>query len=581
MLFNYLTLCTLYLEKMRYNPKKEQYPYVITDLEQWPLTKLARDKENFLKEVDDYTVAYFLKTLSGDEISDEIARTIFLEKKRSKDEPWRVDNPKQDKKFWDKVSKSLIRKSLDKDADEQKSVLKNNEKLLHRIISRYSEEIVGRFRVKTYVFARTFLTMAFTRLLNSVATKNAFKFFSRRYQLQQKIQAIGEIEHIRALSKKGTVVIVPTHFSNLDSILIGLTVDFIGVPALSYGAGLNLFNTGILAFFMNRLGAYRIDRRKKSKIYIETLKSYSTLSIKRGTHSLFFPGGTRARSGMIEKKLKMGLIGTVIEAQRMLLDEGKDDKIFIVPMVLGYHFVLEAKSLIEQHLKRTGEEKYLVPNDEFTSYRKMASFVYQFFSSSSEIVVSFGKPMDVFGNFVDTEGNSFDKRGNPIELKDYFTSNGQLTEDLQRDQEYTKLLANIIVKRLHAENIVLSSHMMAFTAFNIIRAKHPNLDIYGILRLREEDLIIPRDEFLHAIYQLRKQLFELAAAKRLKIQEIIKAKEISDLLKDGLHHLGTYHPEKVLKKNKNGDYITDSLKLLYYYHNHLVGYELERTVKWL
>ncbi|MFK7947659.1 MAG: 1-acyl-sn-glycerol-3-phosphate acyltransferase, partial [Saprospiraceae bacterium] len=456
-----------------------------------------------------------------------------------------------------------------------------NEKLLHRIISRYSEEIVGRFHVKTYLFARTFLTMAFTRLLNSAASKNAFKFFSRRYQLQQKIQAIGEIEHIRELSKKGTVVIVPTHFSNLDSILIGLTVDFIGVPAVSYGAGLNLFNTGVLAFFMNRLGAYRIDRRKKSKLYIETLKSYSTLSIKRGTHSLFFPGGTRARSGMIEKKLKMGLIGTVIEAQRMMIEEEQKDKVFIVPMVLGYHFVLEAKSLIEQHLKRTGEEKYLVPNDEFGSNRKLASFVYQFFGSSSEIIVSFGKPMDVFGNFVDIEGNSFDKRGNAIELRDYFTSNGKLTKDIQRDYQYTKLLADVIVKRLHAENIVLSSQMMAFTAFNIIRAKHPNLDIYGILRLREEDLIIPRDEFLHAIYQLRKQLFELAAAKRLRISAIIKSDEISDLLKDGLNHLGTYHPEKVLKKNRNGDYVTDSLKLLFYYHNHLVGYELERTVKWI
>lgn len=567
---------------MRYNPKKEQYPYVIPDLEEWPLVKLTKDKENFLKEVNDYTIDYLLKLVDDeDKISDEIARAIYLEKKRLKEEPWRVDNPKQEKKFWNSISKSLIRKSLDRDETESQAVLDNNKKLLQQVIQRYAEEIVGRFYTRTHRFARTFLTMAFTRLLNSVASKNAFKFFSRRYQLQQKIQAMGEIEHIRELSKKGTVVIVPTHFSNLDSILIGLTVDFIGVPALSYGAGLNLFNTGILAFFMNRLGAYRIDRRKKSKLYIETLKAYSTLSIKRGTHSLFFPGGTRSRSGLIEKKLKMGLIGTVIEAQRMMLNDKADDKVFIVPMVLGYHFVLEAKSLIEQYFKRTGEAKYLVPNDEFASYRKIANFVNQFFGSSSEIIVSFGKPIDVFGNFVDEEGRSFDKRGNEIDLKDYFTSNGKLTEDLQRDQEYTKLLADVMVKRLHAENIVLSSQMIAFAAFNIIKAKHPKLDIYGILRLREEDLVIPRDEFLLAIYQLRKKLLELAAAKQLKISEIIGEDDISALLKDGLKHLGTYHPEKVLKKNKNGDFVTDSLKLLFYYHNHLVGYELERTVKWL
>lgn len=564
---------------MLYNPEKEQYPYVIPNLEDWPLVKLSKDKERFLAEVNDYTLNYLLDIFSEDEISDEIARTIYLEKKRSKEEPWRVD-PKSEQKFWSSISKALIKKSLDKTEEEKKEVLTNNKKILTRIISRYANEIVGRFHIKTYLFARTVLTVAFTRLLNSIAGKNALKFFSRRYQLQQKIKAIGEIEHIRELSKKGTVVIVPTHFSNLDSILIGLTVDFIGVPALSYGAGLNLFNTGILAFFMNRLGAYRVDRRKKSKIYIETLKAYSTLSIKRGTHSLFFPGGTRSRSGLIEKELKKGLVGTTIEAQRLIFEEKREDKVFVVPMVLGYHFVLEAKSLIEQHLKKTGEEKYLVPNDEFTSIRKRINFIYQFFGSDSEIIVSFGKPMDVFGNFVNENGDSFDKRGNPINLKDYFSSNGELVEDFQRDTEYTKLLAEVMVKRFHAENIVLSSQMMAFTAFNIIKAKHPNLDIYGILRLKNEDCKIPQDEFMLVFNHLRNKLLELASANRLKLSPIILNNDVKAIAKDGLKHLGTYHPEKVLKRDNQGNFVTDSLKLLYYYHNHLIGYELERSVKW-
>jgi glycerol-3-phosphate O-acyltransferase len=36
--------------------------------------------------------------------------------------------------------------------------------------------------------------------------------------------------------------------------------------------------------------------------------------IERGYHSLFFPGGTRSRSGMVEKRLKLGLAGTGVEA---------------------------------------------------------------------------------------------------------------------------------------------------------------------------------------------------------------------------------------------------------------------------
>ena len=86
---------------------------------------------------------------------------------------------------------------------------------------------------------------------------------------------------------------VPTHFSNLDSILIGWVIHVLGLPPFIYGAGLNLFNIKILAYFMNSLGAYKVDRRKKNPIYLEALKSYSNLAIQEGAHSLFFPGGTR------------------------------------------------------------------------------------------------------------------------------------------------------------------------------------------------------------------------------------------------------------------------------------------------
>lgn len=561
----------------RYDPKKERYPYVEPNLENWPLAKLTKDKVNFLKEVNEYAAKEISRNSTIEEISEEIARTVYLERLRSKEDPWRVDDPKVERRFWGAIKKDLVEKSLDNEADRE--VEANNQRLLSKIIERYAAEIAGSFRIKTYNFARSFLTMAFTRLLNSAASKNIFKIFSSRHRLQERIKAMGEIEEIRELCKKGTVVIVPTHFSNLDSILIGLTVDFIGVPAVSYGAGLNLFNVGVLAYFMNRLGAYRIDRRKKSKLYLATLKAYSNLSIKRGTHSLFFPGGTRARSGTIEKRLKMGMISSVIDAQRGIYEEGKDEKIFIVPMVLGYHFVLEAESLIEQHLKREGEEKYILEKDEFHSYWSIFKFIWKFFSTSSEIIVSFGKPMDVFGNMVNIEGESIDARGQEVEVKDYFSSNGVLTQDFQRDSEYTKLLANKIIDRFHKENIVLSSHVMAYAAFHIIKLRFPKLDIYGIMRLRYEDCAIEAADFKMAIANLQKQLIQLEKEEQVKLSLVLHG-ELDELIKDGIQNLGIYHPKKALKIDKEGNISTSSLKLLYYYHNHLVGYYLDKTVDW-
>src|SRR5690606_14935558 len=202
---------------------------------------------------------------------------------------------------------------------------------------RYSEEIVGTFRIKTFIFSRKFLTVFFNRLLNTAAGKKLHRIWGTKHQLYNKLLIHGDVEKTRSLMTKGTVVIVPTHFSNLDSILIGYAMDAVlGLPSFSYGAGLNLYNTGYTAYFMNRLGAYRVDRRTKNPVYLETLKSMSRLAITRGTNSLFFPGGTRSRSGHLETRLKMGLLGTAVEAQRALCQEGKDGKVFIVPLVLNY-----------------------------------------------------------------------------------------------------------------------------------------------------------------------------------------------------------------------------------------------------
>src|SRR5690625_7128854 len=101
---------------------------------------------------------------------------------------------------------------------------------------------------------------------------------------------------------------LPTHLSDLDISLIVYVIDTrVGIPAFAYGAGLNLYNFGPAAYFMNRLGAYRVDRRKKNPIYLETLKAMSTLSIKSGVNNLFFPGGTPTSSGPRERPIKHGV----------------------------------------------------------------------------------------------------------------------------------------------------------------------------------------------------------------------------------------------------------------------------------
>ncbi|MEM1322183.1 MAG: 1-acyl-sn-glycerol-3-phosphate acyltransferase [Bacteroidota bacterium] len=550
--------------------KPKIYPPVIDKIEDWPIYRLSEDRAAFIREIDEYTLNRLVMR-GSDKVRDVLATTVYLERIRVKEEPWKVDPPNE-RQYWRRMRKQLVAASDGKNEENNKEAA---QELLKKIIHRYSEEIVGTFNIKTFLFARKFLSVFFHRLLNTAANRNFRRIYSAKHKVHERLQVKGQIEAVRKLMKKGTVVVVPTHFSNLDSILIGYAMDAVmGLPSFSYGAGLNLYNTGYTAYFMNRLGAYRLDRRKKNPIYLETLKAMSTLSIQRGTNSLFFPGGTRSRSGKLEDKLKMGLLGTVVEAQRALCQENSDGKIFIVPLILSYHFVLEANYLIDQHLKRTGKEQYL---DASYSRRKILKFAWQLFSESSDITLSFGQPMDVLGNPIDEEGLSYDQHGNVIDIKEYFIGKGEIKEDLQREAEYTKILAERIVERYHKDNIVLSSHLLAFSIFNIFKQQNTSLDLYALLRLPPEDYTFPLPLVIKVIEQLRRVLFAMEAEGKIKLSEQIRW-ELEALIKDGVRNLGNYHALKPLKFNKEGDVISEDFKVLYYYHNRLDNYQLDQYI---
>ena len=113
--------------------------------------------------------------------------------------------------------------------------------------------------------------------------------------LDSRIHADGEIDIVRACAERGTIVVTPTHSSNMDSPAIGFGLMRAGLPPVTYGAGKNLFTNPFISFFMRNLGAYRVDRRLRFELYKDVLKEYSTVLLEHGYHSLFFPGGTRCR----------------------------------------------------------------------------------------------------------------------------------------------------------------------------------------------------------------------------------------------------------------------------------------------
>ncbi|MFN8321084.1 MAG: 1-acyl-sn-glycerol-3-phosphate acyltransferase [Chitinophagales bacterium] len=557
-----------------YKPSDYPLPYVIEDLKQWPIYKLTEHKEDFIAEVKAKVKLKIKERFATEKaLRSELAKVLYQERVRLTEKPWKAD-PKDEQQFWNKIKSKLIKIEQAED-----NSLLNEEELLDEIIDRYANEILGEFDPGAFGMARAILPQFFGRVL-SAAPGKWLKTVARNVRtIHEKIPITGDIEKIRHLSSKGTVIVVPTHFSNMDSIMVGWILNEMGLPAFTYGAGLNLFSIGLLSYFMGRLGAYKVDRRKKNTVYLETLKTYSTVAIQRGAHSIFFPGGTRSRSGHLEKKLKLGLLSTAIEAQKLHYKNFPSEtapKIYVVPCIINYHFVLEAPGLINDYLKETGKERYYKENDEYSTSFKLIRFMFKFFSASSSLSVSFGEVMDVVGNKVDDEGNSYNHLGQKINVKNYFLTNGELKDDEQRDGEYTKLLSERIVDNYYRYNVVLTSHLICFTLFEMIKRRYKAYDLFTLLRTPSEDIAIPYTEYTEAVSRVKEKLKLLTDAGEVHISPELRW-NIEKIIDHGMKNINMYHTASTI--TKNGDFMgTEDMKLLFYYHNRLEGYKLENMI---
>ncbi|MGB1247468.1 MAG: 1-acyl-sn-glycerol-3-phosphate acyltransferase [Chitinophagales bacterium] len=553
----------------------QQLDHVVPDVKDWPIYKVSQDKEAFLKEIIQRTQEEILaKFESPTALHDELKSVLFQEKNRLTKTPWKADSP-EEKTFWSEIKRKILLSSKEEDEDIR---YKKDKKILKKILDHYAHEIVANFEPAKYRKIRKILPWVFARLMNA-SPGESWKFLSKnRKTIYDKLKITGPIEHIRNLAKQGTVVVVPTHFSNLDSPTIGFVIDVIGLPAMTYGAGLNLFTLKLLSNWMGNLGAYKLDRRKKNTPYLELLKNYSTVALQRGVHSLFFPGGTRSRSGKIEKRLKLGLLSTAVEAQRQNLTNFQEEtakKIFIVPAVINYHFVMEAESLIKQHLAIEGKEQFIAEREDFSTSYKLIKLVYKFLTATAGMTISFATPLDVLGNEVNEEGKSINKIGQEVNIKDYFLRDGVMSEDKQRDFVYTKMLGEEIVKKFHSHNTVLTSHLLAFTAFQLIKRDYPNLDLFEFLRIPVDEIEIDYDTLRMEVEKVKNRVIELFAEEKLQVSHQIKG-ETDALIKHGLKNLGVYHAQMPLIKKDNNTVLTQDLKLLYFYHNRLEGYGLDK-----
>lgn len=522
----------------------------------------AEDRERAVEEVVTRVVSRALER-GPHALEAAVADTLFHERQR-------IDKERRGKER-DRALALLDRRRsrLLAGSDEERR------RLLREVAEEFAREVLGNFDPRVHALATRAVPFGLSALLHASSPRQLLRRFPE-LGLEDRLAVDGEVAHARALKDKGTIVCVPTHSSNLDSLVLGYGMHALGFPPLLYGAGLNLFQNPLISYFMRNLGAYKVDRRKTAPLYRDVLKEYATVSLEFGYDNLFFPGGTRARGGAVESKVKLGLLGTSLQAfANNLRRHRPKPRLFVIPVVLSYELVLEAETLVDDFLREQGKSRYIITDDEFASPRRILQFMKGILELDARIAFTFMPPMDPFGNKVDLEGDSLDGRGRKIEIDRYLRGpDGEIVDDAERDHEYTRELGEKLVDTFHRGNTVMPTHLACFTFFEELRRLNKGMDLYRLLRTGGTVESLTLGDVARAVEKVRERLIVLEGEGRLRLDERVRRDRADDLVLHALRALGTYHTRAAL--TRTGDRIASrDRNLLYYYRNRLTGYELE------
>lgn len=480
----------------------------------------------------------------------------------------------------DAANTEVRRLSSQKDAEAEleisawRKLLRGNGRMSHdervaaleRICARMSGDVAGNFDPRVYGIALRIVP----GLLTGVMSPGTFprELVQPGWpQLDALIRVEGPVERLRRLARLGTLILVPTHSSNLDSVALGYVLAREGLPPVVYGAGKNLFTNPIISFFMHNLGAYRVDRRVQARLYKEVLKGYSFEIIRRGYHSLFFPGGTRSRSNMVERHVKLGLAGTAVSAFTENQLDGAPRPVFFVPITINYPLVLEAETLIDDYLKGAGQSRYIITDDEFSQVDRMVAFLKKVLVLRNGAVIRFAEPLDPFCNPVDELGRSLSPSGRAIDPGTYVQQGGRPVADELRDMGYTRELGELLPSVYRRETVILWTHLVAHVLYRYLVLRTPGRDLFTRQRVR--DASMRRDRLDREVGLAQAKLIELEQSDRVRLGRAIRSEPPSRLVDEALEAWSGYHSKPIAVAEGDSVRMLDP-NLLLFYQNRIV-----------
>jgi glycerol-3-phosphate O-acyltransferase len=235
--------------------------------------------------------------------------------------------------------------------------------------------------------------------------------------------------------------------------------------------------------------------------------------------------------------------------------------------------VLEAETLIEDHLKGAGQARYIIDDDESTQYDRVHKFMTKLGTLSSALVIRFADPMDPFCNPVDDDGRSIAPSGRPVDPGSYVCRRGVPSVDPARDAGYTRELGEAIARAYQRETVIIWTQLVAHVLYRHLVFATPELDLFSRQRRRGE-VAIPREQLVREVGEARDRLLAVEAEGRVRLGPVLRGRAPQEIVDEALRAWRDYHTRTVAEPAGDEVRIEDP-NLLLFYQNRLLPWAEE------
>lgn len=159
-----------------------------------------------------------------------------------------------------------------------------------------------------------------------------------------------DIERLRSAAREGTLVLLPSHKSHVDYLVLGYVFheQNLPLPMIAAGDNLNFFPLGPV---FRRAGAFFIRRSfKGDRLYTAVVDAYIRRLLREGYPIELFLEGGRSRTGKLVPP-KFGLLNMIVDAVLGVPQR----EVYFVPVSIGYEHLVEARAY--EHELSGGEKQ--------------------------------------------------------------------------------------------------------------------------------------------------------------------------------------------------------------------------------